>query len=115
MLSRSDGRWTLVVAVIALGLLGWGLLTRGPLPPDAWESLDGETSVGTLDLNRAGVPQLKELPQVGPTLAHRIVRHRFMDGPYSSVDALRHVQGIGSETLQELRPHLQACGPLGCP
>ncbi len=114
MLSRADGRWALVVAVIALGLLGWGLLTRGPLPPEAWESFETTTTVGTLDLNRAGVPQLEALPHVGPALAHRIVRHRLVEGPYPSVDALRHVQGIGSGTLQKLRPHLQTCGPLGC-
>jgi competence protein ComEA len=114
MLSRSDGRWALVVAVIALGVLGLGLLTRGPLPPDAWEGLDGAPSVGTLDLNRAGVPRLKDLPQVGPTLAQRIVRYRLVAGPYPSPDALRHVPGIGPETLQKLRPHLQTCGPLGC-
>jgi len=114
MLSRSDGRWALVVAVIGLVLLGWGLLTRGPLPPDAFESPNATATGGTLDLNRAGVPQLAQLPRVGPTLAERIVRRRLLEGPYPSVQALSQVRGIGSATLRKLRPHLETCGPLGC-
>lgn len=114
-LSRSDGRWALVVSVLALALLGWGLLTRGPLPDGTFESAEPPPSDDVMiDLNRAGAPQLETLPRIGPTLAHRIVRQRLVDGPYRTVDALARVSGIGPDTLQRLRPHVQTCGPLGC-
>lgn len=115
MLSRSDGRWTLAVSLVALSLLGWGLLTRGPLPHEAFEEPQSSTVRGdVIDLNRAGAPRLEALPGIGPTLAERIVRQRIMDGPYRAVDDLIRVQGIGPQVLRGLRPHVRTCGPVGC-
>lgn len=112
MLSRSDARWTLIVSVLALALMGWGLLTRGPLPQAPFEA--SQPTVQTVDINRAGVPRLEALPGIGPTLAERIVRARLLAGPYRDVDKLARVRGIGPETLQKLRSRLTACGALGC-
>ena len=117
MLSRSDRRWTLAVALLALIVLGWGLITRTPLPPSPLTSPEPGTpgsDVLVLDLNRAGTPQLVTVPNVGPTLARRIVQKRLVNGPYAAVDELSEVRGIGSETLQILRQHARTCGPLGC-
>lgn len=112
MLSRSDGRWVLTLAVLGLALLGWGLLTRGPLPQAPVDP--SERPAHPIDINRAGAQRLEELPQLGPTLAERIVRKRLLDGPYETPAAVGEVRGIGPETLQKLRPHLKSCGPLGC-
>ncbi len=112
MLSRSDARWTLIVSALALVLMGWGLLTRGPLPQAPFEA--SEPTPQSVDINRAGVTRLEALPGIGPTLAERIVRMRLLSGPYRSVDELARVRGIGPETLQELRSRLTSCGALGC-
>ena len=64
---------------------------------------------GPIDVNRAGVEELKRLPGIGPTLSERIVEARKV-APFTKVDELRRVKGIGAKTLENLRP-LVTVGP----
>jgi competence protein ComEA len=59
-----------------------------------------------LDVNLASAADFERLPGVGPALAARIVAVRVREGPFGSVDDLRHVRGIGDATLERLRPRL---------
>jgi competence protein ComEA len=54
---------------------------------------------GPLDLNRAPIHELVRLPGIGEVLARRIVAGR----PYSSVDDLLRVEGIGGGKLAAIR------------
>jgi DNA uptake protein ComE-like DNA-binding protein len=56
-----------------------------------------------LDLNRANEQDLRALPRIGPTLAHRIVADRSQRGPFPSVRALARVKGIGPATIAKIR------------
>ena len=55
-----------------------------------------------VDLNAADAAALDALPGIGPVLAGRIVAHRE-DGPFTSVDELADVAGIGPTLLDRLR------------
>ncbi|MEZ0449857.1 helix-hairpin-helix domain-containing protein, partial [Cellulomonas sp. ICMP 17802] len=55
-----------------------------------------------VDLNAADASALDALPGIGPVLAGRIVAHRE-DHPFSSVDELADVAGIGPTLLDRLR------------
>lgn len=57
---------------------------------------------GLVDLNTADESALDALPGIGPVLAERIVAHRD-DGPFTSVDDLGEVSGIGPTLLERLR------------
>jgi len=57
---------------------------------------------GPVDVNRAGIDELQDLPGVGPSLAAAIVRHRDRMGPFTSVEDLLAVPGIGPSTLAGL-------------
>ncbi|MFZ9533262.1 MAG: ComEA family DNA-binding protein [Ilumatobacteraceae bacterium] len=57
-----------------------------------------------VDLNRATVAELDQLPGVGPSTARAIVDHRTRNGPFASVDDLLAVRGIGPAKLAELKP-----------
>ncbi len=57
-----------------------------------------------IDINRATAAELELLPRVGPTLAKRIIAWREAHGPFESLEALRHVPGIGITTSARLAP-----------
>lgn len=53
------------------------------------------------------------LPNIGETLARRIVESREAEGPFAEVDDLQRVRGIGPRTLEQLRPYLRPIPPGG--
>ncbi len=57
-----------------------------------------------VDLNRADSGGLQQLPGIGPSLAAAIVEHRRRTGPFSTVDELVEVAGIGPVKLEQIRP-----------
>lgn len=65
---------------------------------------DEAPAIGKLNLNTATATQLQELPGVGAVLAERIVTYRDEHGPFTSVDDLENVDGIGPSLLEKLRP-----------
>jgi competence protein ComEA len=60
-----------------------------------------------VDLNAAAWPELAQLPEIGETLARRIVESRSVEGPFLDHEDLQRVRGIGPKTLEKLRPHLR--------
>ena len=60
-----------------------------------------------LNINTATAKELEVLPGVGPKIAERIVKYRKDNGPFSSVDDLTKVKGIGPKKLEKMRPFLK--------
>jgi competence ComEA-like helix-hairpin-helix protein len=58
-----------------------------------------------IDINTASLKDLEKLYGIGPTKAQAIVEER----PFSSVDDLIRVKGIGEKTLQEIKEQGLAC------
>ncbi len=56
-----------------------------------------------MSLNRATKADLEALPGVGPVTAARIVAHRDEHGPFTTVEDLLDVPGIGEGRLAALR------------
>ncbi|SDN91428.1 competence protein ComEA [Actinomyces ruminicola] len=63
----------------------------------------GTTADGRININTATAAQLEGLPGIGPALAQRIVDYRTEHGPFTSVDELMSVSGIGAAKLEGLR------------
>lgn len=61
---------------------------------------------GPLDLNSATAAQLEALPGIGPVTAEAIVTSRTEQGPFTTVDELTRVGGIGPARLANLRDHV---------
>jgi competence protein ComEA len=71
------------------------------------DAIDGRV----ININRATVDELMQLPGIGPKRAEQIMQERRKK-PFQSVDDLRRVPGIGPKTLDRLRPHVTVGGPL---
>ncbi len=63
----------------------------------------GAAAGSPVSLSSATLGQLDELPGIGPVLAQRIVDWRTANGPFTSVDELAEVPGIGDKLLAGLR------------
>jgi len=74
-----------------------------PAPGTGGAGTGGTGPGSTISLNTADAAALEELPGVGPELAARIVAWRETNGPYTSVDDLLNVAGIGEKTVDGLR------------
>ena len=58
-----------------------------------------------VNINTASKKELDALPGIGETLAQRIIDYRSANGPFSTVDELTKVKGIGEKTLEKLKPY----------
>jgi competence protein ComEA len=65
-----------------------------------------QTAAPQVDLNQATVSDLEALPGIGPKLAQRVIDHRDARGPFTKVEDLRDVKGIGRKKFDRLRPHV---------
>ncbi|KFI60994.1 ComEA family DNA-binding protein [Bifidobacterium cuniculi] len=59
-----------------------------------------------IDLNTADQETLESIKGIGPVTASSIIAYRDARGPFSSVDELVNVDGIGEKTLAKIRDHL---------
>ncbi|MBN2167898.1 MAG: helix-hairpin-helix domain-containing protein [Actinobacteria bacterium] len=57
---------------------------------------------GLVNINTADEKELEELPGIGPSYAARIVEYRKTNGPFSSIDELQGVKGIGPKTIEQI-------------
>jgi competence ComEA-like helix-hairpin-helix protein len=66
-----------------------------------------------VDVNTADLPELINIPEIGNALAQRILDYRQQNGSFKSVDELRHIKGIGSKTLEKIKPYIRPLNPPG--
>jgi competence protein ComEA len=81
------------------------VLAIGQAPPPAAGGASGSTGAtadGVVHLNTADVAALDTLPRIGPALAQRIIDWREANGPFTSVDQLLEVAGIGDAVFSGL-------------
>jgi competence protein ComEA len=74
------------------------VLAVGQAPPPATGGASGGaggSGDGVVHLNTADLAALDTLPRIGPALAQRIIDWRDANGPFTSVDQLSEVTGIG--------------------
>ena len=68
----------------------------------------GPTGKGSqININKASVEELEQLPRVGLAVAKRIVEYREKNGPFKKVEDLKSVQGIGDKVFDQIRPNIR--------
>ena len=85
---------------------GWRAPTASSGKPTA-TPVEGSAPAGCeriVNINTAGLEELKTLPGIGDTLAQRILDYRETHGDFESVDELDAINGIGEKTMEKVRP-----------
>lgn len=98
---RTRSHVVIVLFVVTFAILifrGYG--ERYATQPTAQQPAAPHASV---DLNRVDRTELLQIPGVGPNMADAILTYRHDRGPFTSVDDLDAVHGIGGKTLDKLR------------
>lgn len=68
---------------------------------------------GSVDINSADAATIAEqLVGIGDAKAEAIVKYREEHGPFSSVDELVNVSGIGEKTLEKIRGQVQVSSDI---
>jgi competence ComEA-like helix-hairpin-helix protein len=62
-----------------------------------------------IPINTATAAQLDALPGIGPALAQRIIDYRTEHGPFTSIDDLTKVRGIGPALMEKIRAFVVCC------
>jgi competence protein ComEA len=85
---------------------------QGESPDDSAVVADtaGVAQAGSLDLNTASANDLDSLPGFGQSFAERIIEYRTTNGPFTSVEDLQKVKGIGAALFAKIAP-LVSVGP----
>jgi competence protein ComEA len=77
---------------------------QGEAPPaPAPGAVAGAVPGALVNVNTATAAELETLPGIGEVTAQAIIDHRTENGPFTSVDQLLDVTGIGDVTLENIR------------
>ena len=80
--------------------------TAAPKPAQSTGTNAKEPEVSfPVNINTASLQELDALPGIGQVLGQRIIDYRSAHGPFSSVDGLLEVKGIGEKKLADLKPY----------
>ena len=100
--------WLLVVFLGVVGLLASSPAVHAKsMGKKAVSSAKAAGVSNPLDINSATAKELQVLPGIGPKIAQRIVDYREAHGPFTSVDDLSKVKGIGAKKLEKIRPFVK--------
>lgn len=69
------------------------------------------TSLQPIDLNKATVSRLAELPGLAQSTAQSIVQHRERFGEFLCIEELQVIPGLSAQAIRALRPHIRIRPP----
>jgi competence protein ComEA len=61
---------------------------------------------GALNLNLATAAQLDAVPGISPAMAQKIIDYRQQQGPFTVVEELKNISGIGEATFTKIKPYV---------
>ncbi len=108
-------RRTLIVlggsTLVGLSVLIWqqhrpviGVAQGSPPPYAQWEASLRQARL--VDLNHATAEELVRLPNIGPSLAQRIVAYREQHGGFEHPEQVQDVPGIGPNTYASFQDYV---------
>lgn len=61
---------------------------------------------GKININTADAQTLMQIPGIGDALSARILAYREENGPFTTINELTNVKGIGEKTLKKIQDYI---------
>lgn len=99
---------SIFLGLVSVGGVVWSIQRaqqiQEPIVPESIQVSDEPMGVIHLvDINSANAQELDLLPEIGPSLASRIVEDRETHGRFETIESLDRVKGIGPKTIEKIR------------
>jgi competence protein ComEA len=59
-----------------------------------------------ISINTAAQEELETIPDIGPSLAKKIINYRSLYGPFDTVEEIKSVSGIGKRRYLKIKPYI---------
>jgi competence protein ComEA len=69
-------------------------------------SQGAESGEDKLNINTASQAEFETLPGIGPSKAATFIQYREEQGPFSSIEEITNISGIGEKTFEKLKEHI---------
>lgn len=71
-------------------------------------STDRNGGIEKVNINTATQSELESLPEVGESIANRIIEYRKQNGKFNKIEDLQNVKGIGDAKFNTIKEHIMA-------
>lgn len=88
----------LLFLTVTVSVLQWRSSTQGYSLSD----YSSPAQMNRINLNTATAEQLQIIPGIGPVISERIVLYRDTYGPFSEIEDVQNVKGVGEQLLSRL-------------
>lgn len=87
---------------------GTGEITAATEPdvPNGETGKAEPAAVLKININKAGIDELKQLKGIGDATARNIISYRNENGAFKTAEDLLQVRGIGEKRLEDIKPHI---------
>ena len=84
----------ILALVILLGSIGHWFFKAYPQLNDIVNVMDSTEIYTKINVNKAGLQELIDIPYIGPYTAQKILDYRQEHGPFKNLDQIKSVEGI---------------------
>jgi len=78
-------------------------IVESPIPAGSPTTENTNVDSDLISLSTASALELQSLPGIGPAISANIIAHREENGPFTTVDELANVSGIGARIVENIR------------